>query len=53
MAKRTPAPPPEPATRQLNIPCPIDLHRKLALRAVMDDMSQKDVVLTALEEYLG
>lgn len=54
MAKRTPAPTPtyEPTHVQLNIPCPIDLHRKLRMQAALDGMTQKDIVLAALEAYL-
>jgi hypothetical protein len=49
-AKKAATPP--PAEVGLNVQLPVGLHKKLKIRAIHDDRTLKDVVVSALETYL-
>lgn len=50
MAKRPSAPEP---TVYIQVSLPAELHRSLKVRAAMDDMSLKESVIAAIEEYVA
>ena len=53
-AKKSPAPIAEAkAEVGLNVPLPVELHRKLRLKAVANGVHLKDAVVAAVEAYVA
>ena len=42
-----------PVEVSINVPLPADLHRKVRIKAVVDDMTIKDAVIAALEAWVA
>ena len=48
--------PPRPTatdTVSVNIPLPAELHKQLRIKAAMDDLTIKDAVITAVEDWVS
>ena len=42
-----------PPTVTINIPLPVDLHRKLRIKAITVDLPLKDAVAAAIEQWVA
>jgi predicted HicB family RNase H-like nuclease len=42
-----------PTRVAVNVPLPIELHRRLKIKAVTEDMSLRDAVIAAIECYVA